>query len=830
MSRNVRATSAHESLPPSTTPSKLGREMTVPTPPIAARADTSTSRPVLARLVRVLACACCAACIVPAISLAAGDANVSGPCPNEQLVGFTVALPDCRGLEQVTPTYTETDKLRPVAIAEDGTRVVIGSLGAFAGDEAAPVLRTSVGVVYAITRGAAGWETLPISPLSPTFRGAVTWRVLSADLSSLMFDMPSAPAGQEDFYLREPAGAYSHIGPITPPEDGAVNNPGPDVGVPTADYMFLGGSPDLSHVVFDVKQPYGWSGDLTAPSTFNMYEYVGANNAEPVMVAVRGGAGSKELIGRCGASLGGPPVTSSYNAISADGSKIFFTPLTRANVADTSCEGEPGPSFALLYARIDQAETVPLSLPECSSGCAAGPSSDSTFAGASRDGRRAFFLSTQKLTPQAAEDATPHDSADLQVANPAWGIESKTGCPEAIGSGCNLYEYDFSRPVGKHLAAVSAGSSEPHVQGVVRISQDGSHVYFVATGQLTSEANANHETAEPGANNLYVYEPAAGAGRTRFIAKLAPTVEAGGEKTSLDEELWGRAGNVDERPADATPDGRYLVFQSHADLTSDDTSKGVWQVFEYEAEGGPHGEGLLRRVSVGREGYNGNGNTEEYDATLGSQPVQYLAAYGSGGTAPTPQWSALSADGGTVFFQSGDLLAPGGGVSSSSGLAKVYEWHAGHVYRIAGGGAEPAELLGTDSSGQDAFFETREPQLPGAPTEEGTIYDARVGGGTAPASAVSCSREACLGPVPGPPSLPTPGPGTALAGENFAAPTAPKPQSAASRRAKALAAALKACRRDRSRPRRLRCEAAARRRYGASARRASASPGRRQRR
>ena len=50
--------------------------------------------------------------------------------------------------------------------------------------------------------------------------------------------------------------------------------------------------------------------------------------------------------------------------------------------------------------------------------------------------------------------------------------------------------------------------------GVVQTSSDGSHVYYVAQGELTNEANANGEKAVAGEDNLYGYDT--DTGQTKF--------------------------------------------------------------------------------------------------------------------------------------------------------------------------------------------------------------------------------------------------------------------------------------------------------------------------
>ncbi len=176
------------------------------------------------------------------------------------------------------------------------------------------------------------------------------------------------------------------------------------------------------------------------------------------------------------------------------------------------------------------------------------------FQGASEDGSKAFFLTEQELFAGAR--------------------------------GMNLYEYDFDDPLHEKLVRVSTGSEEPEVQGVARVSEDGTHVYFVAKGVLSGR---NAEGREPvlGGENLYVFERDAvyPAGRVAFVATLSPA------------DLVDWEAEDERRPVQVTPDGRFVVFQSVADLTAGDTSSEP-QVFEYDAVA----ERLVR-VSTGQAGY-----------------------------------------------------------------------------------------------------------------------------------------------------------------------------------------------------------------------------------
>jgi hypothetical protein len=730
------------------------------------------------------------------IALAAGDANMAS-CPNEALQGFAASLPDCRAFEMVSPPYKDGYQVGVRAVAADGSRVLGNSLGTFAGDGGAPQTRNGIGLEYEMARTPAGWQASALTPENPLFRGAVTESGgANADLTKTLFNIPTAPVGQDDFYIRSGASLVD-VGPITPPADGPTLEPAPEEPPgshknPAPDnFGFEGGSADLSHIVFGIDGKNAWNGDPTEPGERDLYEYVGAGNSSPRLVGLKPGVGSTELVGECGTRIGGE--VSKFNAVSEDGETIFFTPK-RAGLL--GC-GLPAPAFSEVYARRAGSETVKLAEHSplgCHGSCASSPGSDAVFAGASRDGSKAFFLSTQQLTDQASQDSTPGDTAYQ---------EAGSGCQDAHESGCNLYEYDFTRPKGENLVAVSAGSTEPRVQGVVRISQDGSHVYFVARGKLTGEQNPRGGEAVAGANNLYVYErdAAVPGGRTRFIAALAPSTESEGKVESADEQVWGGVGAADVgRPADATPDGAYLVFESHADLTSDDTSKGVWQVFEYEA-----GTGALKRVSVGNHGFNNNGNTSVHDATI--------TVPGYTAPPPLPQPRSVSEDGKYVFFQSGDSLTPGMSTPAAGSAKNVYEYHEGGVYLIYGGSVQNVSFLGASASGSDVVFSTTDALVPQDTDTQVDIYDARIAGGMPAGSASgACVGEGCRGASGVAPPFGVPGSLAQPGGENFAVPT-PNAQSGQQLRARALAGALKRCRAMRRRKPRLRCETSARKRY-----------------
>jgi hypothetical protein len=427
------------------------------------------------------------------------------------------------------------------------------------------------------------------------------------------------------------------------------------------------------------------------------------------------------------------------------------------------------------------------------------------FAGASEDGSKVFFLTSQELLPGAV--------------------------------GMNLYEYNFAAPAGSQVTLVSSGSSSAEVQGVARVSEDGSRVYFVAHGRLgegprggkdgpclaeltpselaeevkaeVAEAKSEAVTAGAkcrpvaGGDNLYV----ADAGHAAFIATLF----------SSDSSDWGAS---DDRPVQATRDGRFLIFRSAADLTSGDTSI-VGQLFEYDAV-----TGELVRVSREREGYS----PEPGLSASENQPRIEIQSFSAVTTPTAASNVAVSEDGATVVFTDEGALTAEAEKAAAAKVESAYEYHssvarggsisAGRVYLISGESIAPAGGVdGMDASGQDVFFATAESLVPQDVDTEKDIYDARVEGGfAAPDPPAGCVATACESPLvvapvmaaggsesvsAGAPAVTSPGPGSG------------KPGVVVLSRRERLARALEACARVRRRGRRGACESVALKRFGA---------------
>jgi hypothetical protein len=718
---------------------------------------------------------CMAMCAVPA--LATGDANVA-LCPNENVLGFESYLPDCRAYEMVSPIFKAGSPIGQTVPAPDGTRLLEQSLGEFAGTESDTELQ---GATYQLERSGSRWAASAISPAASVLP-AQSLVGEQADLGKTLWEGRS---GAESLYAQN---FYVKEGESTPVEIGSLIPPAAAAGPPAGAYQvffyrpavaYLAASADLSHVLFYMsgEDPL-WPGDTTAKTdnSRSLYEYA-PGDTRPSLVGVDEDG---NLLSDCETSLGASAEQDVYNAMSADGRTVYFTAVTGTLGSEhRTCvdngKGEPegtGPSVNELYARLNGEQTVDVSEPshEACSACLLTAKANGEFAGASEDGSKVFFLSEQELF---AGDAT-----------------------------MNLFEYDFAQPQGQKVARVSFGSAAPEVQGVARVSEDGSHVYFVAKGVLTSGANKT-TGLEPvgGENNLYVYERDANypEGHLAFIGTLAEN----------DESDWRSS---DLRPVQATPDGRFLVFSSHADLTPGDTSSNR-QVFEYDAQ-----TEELVRVSIGQAGYAAGSESADEHRSL----IKELQYHEATSPAAADTGLAVSDDGSTVLFESEAALTPQAVAAGEAFSVYVYRSGAtisnGEVYFVSDGvNGLPATAVGLDGSGSDLFFRTAAELLPSVGDTQYGIYDARVDGGFPLVSAApGCEGQGCRRERSSAPAFESPGttsaPGVAVRPAVLRGPPKAKPKVLS--RAERLTRALRACRRG-ARRRRAACERAARRRYGA---------------
>jgi hypothetical protein len=431
----------------------------------------------------------------------------------------------------------------------------------------------------------------------------------------------------------------------------------------------------------------------------------------------------------------------------------------------------------------------------------------------SADGSRIFFSDTgtgrlYMREPQAAR--TIPVSAGSEPAY--WRAATADGSEVFYTEGEDLYRFDVDSETREALTSGAAG-----VLGTLGIStEDGSYVYFVATGVLAGNENANKESAESEQGNLYEWHD----GATSFIAKLNtegsdpydwqdfyranPSTPAHGGKSSR-----------------VTPSGTTVLFTSQAQLT-DYPNAGVDELYLYDATS----SGLACvSCSPGAGPPTGSAYLSGNQLPLGGEPRNAFLTRN------------LSDDGNRVFFQTKEALLP----QDTNEQTDVYEWERGGaggadgctrssdsfsessggcLYLISTGQSGEQSYFGDASAdGDDVFFFTRQSLVGQDQDENDDLYDARVAGGIPaqnPSPATSCSGEGCLGPAVASPVFDAPS-STKLTGVEDPAPkpdVKPKPLT----RAQKLAKALKACGKQ-PRKKRRSCAARARQRYGRRAKR-----------
>jgi hypothetical protein len=676
-----------------------------------------------------------------AISVVACSAASAAACANETLrssLGSSL-LPECRAYEMVTPSYKAGFPFQQRSFASDGEKIILASPGAVADPPASG--GGIEGSFYASTRSADGWRlSTMMAPESKFVGQTLLGGAAEANdgMSLWQNSVPGQSARMQELYLRSASGEYTPVGTLTPTAETST----------TTDFLLLSDDAEAAtntyrDVVVRAESPGNdsWPFDKTTGGE-SLYEYSGTENERPVLVAAKGPkvkrGKEEELTALCGAVLGGGPGSSRYNALSFDGETIFFTL--------SSCS--PAPKTDEVYARLHgamispaPAETVDVSERECA-GAECEAESGKNFAGASENGEKVFFTSTQKLTT---------DASDLTADGSATEEGGRPGCAqrEENPSGCNLYEYNFALEVDHRLTLVAGGADK--VRGVAAIAEDGSRVFYVAEGEVPgSGENEFHNAPVGGEPNLYVYDT--DTGRTAFIATLVQS----------DKQDWRRSFG---RPVEVTGEGgRFLLFASAAPgVTPDESSKeGVVQLFEYDAE-----TGELVRVTQGEEGWNGNGN----GVTVGVVPESIATITRELGEEAdfksTTNRQSISSDGKTVAFETAGELSPLASSPSAQGCPSVYVYHSegpiadgtahllsdGQDVTIHQGEVCGAEFRGMDESGSNVLFSTTD-SLSASDVDGGDvdIYDARVEGGfpqgPVAGESASCAPGACEGSPP----------------------------------------------------------------------------------
>ena len=602
---------------------------------------------------------------------------------------------------------------------------------------------------YVFSRGADGWSFQPGASPSLGVQSIGSAIYDSADFSALGLDDQEGAGGSLRIAdLVGPAG-----GPYAALDNGTVNTP--------SDAKVVGGSADLSDVVLETedhelgveKEDVGQDENRSLA----LYEWTAARglrvvNYDPEGKLFKCGA----VLGQVGTVVSSGPEGSTDGAVSADGSRVFFTAPDPGEEgilpAGSGCWNGELKNPPELYVRDDGEATVEVSAPQAGVRVApanpANPVQPAVFVGASKDGSKVFFITRTELTREA-EGLRLHD-------------------PE-------LYEYDFDAPEGERLTRVSRGQTEAGapasdvgaVADVPAIAGDGSAVYFNAGTELAPHPG--------GGGGLYRYDTE--TGKTSYVAPS--TSYPSPESRALVGSTWyasvlGNGGEGEQyaslqltAPYYATGNGQFLAFDSSANLTSYN-SGGKLELYRYRYEPGAPSEGSVVCVSC-----NPNGSAPAYGATF-TRSAMY--ADNPAGAAPRP----ISENGQYAFFDTQESLL----AQDTNGKVDVYEWHEDPatdrdtLSSISTGQSSSNDFFldsgsyvnagGETVEGGNVFFGTHSKLVPADKDEQGDLYDARIEGGfPAPIGAGPCEGDACQ-PAVSPPVYQTPtslsftGPGDAI--------------------------------------------------------------------
>jgi hypothetical protein len=654
-------------------------------------------------------------------------------CPNAAVrQGLAAGLPDCRGYELVSPPQKRGEVIPPEPNSELGSSCRKCLPGQLEG-QIRPMQSSPSGdsVVYSGQpfsaglsggqnsylggRGGSGWSIDPINPLATT--GA--WEAFSEDLSRGLISQiepplaANAPARGGEVFANLYLAAAGVLTPLIT-EEPPNRDPGKSAAITNrlqvtfaAANAGAGSQGPLTHVAFEANDA------LTGPtasapaaplvsagacvSSCDLYEWVGGQ-----LRLVNVGPGNATALGEVTFGAGrllekevpqeGAAVD---NAMSADGSRIFFT------------SEETGQ----LYARLGGAKTLEV------------PGPGTCKQSVARTARTCYLT--------ASEDGS-----------------------EVLLSNGEIYRLNGSETAYAPIVDLTEGSGG--FEGQLAIGEEASlisRIYFADSKALPRAAeNAQGEIAKELAEhvNLYYWHH----GSTRFVGSLlASDNQLGkpfGDWKAPQSNRTAQA-SPDGRYLTFMSGARLTGYDNTcpvSDLNHAETNFGPCpEVFEYEAETGtlncascnpsgqpPLGESNLTRLAPG-------GPSPDF-----RQPNN-LSPAGNGRLFFESQDALLPQDTNGHIQDVYEWEPAGVGSCAKSG---------GCLRLISSGSSETDSMfMDASASGNDAFFIARQQLVVADDNQQLDLYDARVNGGVAPEEGPApCIEEGCRGPVAEPPAQP----------------------------------------------------------------------------
>jgi DNA-binding beta-propeller fold protein YncE len=472
----------------------------------------------------------------------------------------------------------------------------------------------------------------------------------------------------------------------------------------------------------------------------------------------------------------------------------------------------------------------------------------------SNDGRRIAWTWGQPYTPQELEhfkglyvrDMVEEKTVRVGGASAIYQTMNSDGSKIFFRENGDLYEFDFETGTQTDLTgAHGPGENNGGVQEIVSdVSENGSYIYFVATGVL------GHGGVS-GKDNLYLLHDTGDGWSTTYIATLS--IE--------DEPSWYGQGAFEAVPAlvgvssRVSPDGRYLAFMSNRSLTGYDNTDAVSgqldeEVYLYDAQEeklvcascdptGARPVGVFDTIGsellVDREHFWTSDNPTHKTGDIDHWLAGSVPGWDNPGNDPATYQPRYLSDSGRLFFDSPDALV----AQDTNGLEDPYEYEPAGVggcvvngvgfsersdgcVGLVSSGTSSSESAFYDASenGDDVFFSTTG-KLVGEDYDKGyDVYDAHVCTSTVPCKTVPVAPPSCTSgdsckAAPSPqPEIFGPAPSATFngIGNVTASPAVSAVRAKSLTNARKLAQALRICRTERGK-RRGACEARARRRY-----------------
>jgi hypothetical protein len=613
-------------------------------------------------------------------------------CANEdQRVGASAALPDCRAYEMVSPANKGggniTTMPQRTRVAADGEGVTFKSTAAFAGAVGAPF----AGIEYMSLRGADGWQTHAISPYQAApfnvpeqfFTGSGYSGSFSPDLEAGVYRALAPIPGATTEAVANRPNVYLATGLRSAhPEFQLLSdteNPLPPFSEDNPYIAFADASDGFGKIVFETQD--NLTPETTGPDP-KLYEWEdGALRLAGVLPdSACGSPPCPAPESRAGAGAIVPTTfpdgtnTDADHVVSADGSRVFFT-VGGNKIGQTS--GFSG----RVYARIDGGSTVQIDASERENPDPSEPG-HSLFGAASADGDVVYFISEKALVDADTDGRM------------------------------SLYIYEFEKPAGERLTYVpnTAGVSQ-----VLGVSKAGDFAYVKTNTLLVvHKGTASEITDYYDYGNLYLEDRTA-YGRDTFRL---------------------------------TPNGRSAVFMSGANLVGYDTTgpcQGATcaQVYLYSFDAGEltcvscnfgH-PALSKGLYIGDFGPEGNGDV----ALVGANDTNHS--------------EPLTRDGRYVFFSTEEPLVAAD--SNGKSDAYVYDTEKQELRLLSSGQCNcRSRFIGASPNGHDVFFTTYDRLVRADSDTQVDVYDARIGGGIASQNAIppaECQGDACQSAPASPP-------------------------------------------------------------------------------